>query len=493
MTSTTGRRGLSVRTRVLGAMVLMAVSALAVSGLTAYYVERERVDAGVEESLRLNVLEFETLAEQGLDPRTGQPFGSVEVLLRTGLQRIAMAPNEGILAYVDGQLTNTAPDLVALRLEDDRYLLEELEQILAAQRADADAGAVPQGRITQIETPLRTYRVALLPVRVAADDGLGTLVLAADRTAEHAALTDTYRIYAAVGVVAVVVIAAVGWITVGRILRPIRLLRETAESISSTDLSGRIPVVGHDDLAALTMTFNDMVERLEQAFASQRQLLDDAGHELRTPLTIVQGHLELMDPADPQDTEDTKAVLLDEVGRMNRLVDDLMTLARARRPDFVSPRPTDIAMLTDEVLGKARLLGERTWTLDSLADVTCPVDPQRLTQALLQLCVNAVRFSEPGSRVSIGSQAQRDLLALWVRDEGQGIAEEDLTRIFGRFERLDPAVEGSGLGLPIVTSIAAAHGGRVQISSALGQGTTVSLLLPLYGASEEPSRTEQPV
>lgn len=494
MSNKASRRGLSVRTRVLGAMVLLAMFALAVAGLTALYLERQRVDADIGEALQRNVQEFETLAEQGLDPRSGQPFDSVAALLRTGLQRIAMSDHEGILAFVDTELSNIAPSppTVKLRLEEDPDLMERLGQILATQAADADAGAVPQGRITQIETPLTTYRVAVLPVRVEADDRLGTLVLAFDHSAEHAALTDTYQLYAVVGLVSVLIISVIGWFTVGRILRPIRLLRETAESISSTDLSRRIPVAGNDDLAALTGTFNQMLERLEQAFASQRQLLDDAGHELRTPLTIVQGHLELMDPADPQDTEDTKDVLLDEIGRMNRLVDDLMTLARARRPDFVAVRPTDIAMLTDEVLGKARLLGDRTWTLDSLADVTCPVDPQRLTQALLQLCVNAVRFSEPGSRISIGSRVEHSSVSLWVRDEGNGVAEENFEKIFGRFERLNPEVEGSGLGLPIVTSIAVAHAGRVQIASALGQGTTVSLVLPLYGASEEPSRTEQP-
>lgn len=367
-----------------------------------------------------------------------------------------------------------------------------LGEILTAQAADDAAGTTPQGRLTMIETSETTYRAAVVPVRIEGDESLGTLVMAFDRGAEHTTMADTYQLYALVGVVSMLVISAIGWFTVGRVLRPIRLLGETAESISSTDLSRRIPVVGNDDLAALTGTFNQMLERLEQAFASQRQLLDDAGHELRTPLTIVQGHLELMDPRDPEDAQATKDVLLDEIGRMNRLVDDLMTLARARRPDFVAARPTDIAMLTDEVLGKARLLGERQWSLDSLADVTAPVDPQRLTQALLQLCVNAVRFSEPGSRIAIGSRVEQSALHLWVRDEGTGIAEENFEKIFGRFERLNPAVEGSGLGLPIVRSITVAHGGHVAIRSALGQGTTFTLVLPLYGASDQTVRTEQP-
>lgn len=482
------RRGFSVRTRVLAGLVSMTMMTLTVAGLVAFFFERQRLDADINAALNRNVDEFQALAEQGLDPTTGEPFASVSVLLRTGLQRIAMAPNEGILAFVDGELSNTAPSTVELRLEDDAELIAQVQQMISSLQQDD--GTRP-GTITQIETSLSTYRVAVVPVQIAGDDRLGTLVMAFDRRAEHAVMADTYQLYAAVALALLVVLIAIGWITVGRLLQPIRLLRETAESISSTDLSRRIPVAGHDDLAALTGTFNQMLDRLEQAFASQRQLLDDAGHELRTPLTIVQGHLQVMDPQDPDDAREAKDLVLDEVGRMNRLVDDLMTLARSRRPDFVSPRATDIAILTDEVLGKARHLGDRQWTLEGLAGVTCPVDPQRLTQALLQLCVNAVRFSEPGSRVAIGSRVEGSALHLWVRDEGRGIAAEDLDRVFERFERVNPEEEGSGLGLPIVRSIARAHGGTVRIVSAPGQGTTVTILVPLPGTENHYSDPEQ--
>src|SRR5690625_3386222 len=486
------RRVISVRTRVLAGMVLLNVLALTVAGLTAFFFERQRVDADLDGALRRNVAEFQALAEQGLDPGTGQRFDSVEVLLRTGLQRIAMAPNEGMLAFVDGELSNTAPSTVPLRLEEDADLVAELQARIGALEHTGSRSA-PPGTLTHIETPQTTYRVAVLPVQIAGDDRLGTLAMAFDRSAEHAAMADTYQLYAVVALVALVVIIAIGWITVGRILRPVRLLRETAESISSTDLFWRIPVAGNDDLAMLSGTFNQMLERLEQAFASQRQLLDDAGHELRTPLTIVRGHVELLDPDDPADVSATKDLVADELDRMSVLVEDLMTLARVRRPDFVNPRPTDIAMLTAEVLSKAGLLGERRWTLEELAEVTSTVDPHRLTQAMLQLCANAVRFSEPGSQVAIGSRVEHHTLYLWVRDQGIGIAAEDIGRIFGRFERLDPDIDGSGLGLPIVGSIVVAHGGDVSVASTPGRGTTVTLRLPLEASiSQTPITQEVP-
>lgn len=487
-------RGPQVRTRVLGGLVFMTALALAVAGLTAFYFERLRVDESIEAALSRNKDEFDQLAETGLDPRTGQRFRDVQVLLRTGLQRIAMAPNEGMLAFVDGKVTNYAtPGLVELRLEDDLDLMQALETRITDRIAAAEPGAALPSLFVTEQTPRATYRVLLHYVRVPGDDRVGTLVMAFDRNAEQGELIETFRVYALVAVASLLIIFAIGWITVGRVLRPIRLLREAAENVSSSDLSRRIPVAGNDDMAALATTFNGMMDRLENAFASQRQLLDDAGHELRTPLTIVQGHLELMEPQDPDDTSATKDIVLDELGRMNRLVDDLMTLARARRPDFVIRRETDIAILTDEVLAKARLLGERQWSLDSLADVTTHVDPQRLTQALLQLCANAVRFSEDGSEIAIGSRTQGSWLFLWVRDQGRGIAKEDFGRIFGRFERLNAEVEGSGLGLAIVRSIALAHGGEVQVESELGMGTTMTLALPLHGATMQHETSEQTV
>src|SRR5699024_1575767 len=112
-------------------------------------------------------------------------------------------------------------------------------------------------------------------------------------------------------------------------------LRTTAARISDTDLTTRIPVAGNDDISVLATTFNNMLDRLAEAFASQRRLLDDAGHELRTPLTIIRGHLELMDPADAADAAETQELALHELDRMHRLADDLVLLAKSEAPDFI--------------------------------------------------------------------------------------------------------------------------------------------------------------
>jgi two-component system OmpR family sensor kinase len=236
-------------------------------------------------------------------------------------------------------------------------------------------------------------------------------------------------------------------------------------------------VTGQDDLADLQRTFNDMLDRLESAFNTQRQLLDDAGHELRTPLTILRGHLEVLDQADPDDVSATRALLLDETDRMARLVDDLLVLAKARRPDFVVAASTDVELLTQGVLDRARGLADRQWVLDGVARTSAPLDGQRVTQALLQLADNAVRHTQPGDQIGIGSRLHEGQLELWVRDTGSGVDPAVRQQIFHRFVRDDDGGDGFGLGLSIVTAIAEAHGGRATLDDT-SPGATFRVQVP---------------
>src|SRR5690606_31829573 len=133
-----------------------------------------------------------------------------------------------------------------------------------------------------------------------------------------------------------------------------------------TDLSRRIDVRGHDEIAELAATFNEMLDRLEGAFAAQRRFIDDASHELRTPVTVIRGHLDTLGD-DPADRARTLALLDDELDRMSRLVEDLVTLARSERPDFLRVAPADLGDLTREIADKASSLGDRAWALDAVA------------------------------------------------------------------------------------------------------------------------------
>lgn len=460
----------TVRSRVIAAVLALTALALTIAGLTAYNLERALAEQRVQGYLDRSVDEFRVLAQQGLDPSTGQRFGNPDDLLRTAMQRQVLAGNESELGIIEGRIAWTAPEGVAFRPEQDPDFVVAVLPLSGLDNVTR----------TRLTTAQHDYFFAVTPVHFPTQTG--ALVHVFDMRAEDQVLQGTYRTYALVALGSLVVVGFLIWLLVGRLLRPIRLLRTTVEDITEHDLSRRIPVQGDDDLSALTGTVNAMLDRLEAAMASQRQLLDDVGHELRTPVTIVRGHLELMDADDADDVRTTRSLALDELDRMSRLVDDLLTLAKAERSDFVQPRATDIGRLTDETLEKARALAPRRWNLDHLADVEAILDPQRIAQAWLQLAANAVAYSPDSTPIALGSAVRAGELRLWVRDQGVGISAEEREHVLSRFGRGAAAplrADGAGLGLAIVDKIVTAHGGRVDIDSTPGLGSTISLVLPL--------------
>jgi signal transduction histidine kinase len=460
--------GWSVRARVIAAVVALTGLALATSGLIVHSRGEAMTEQRVGADLGRAVEEFRTLALTGLDPATGQPFADAKGLLRVAVQRSALASNEGVLGIVGDRVQWAAQTAVPFRPERDQEFVAEMLPLAVLE-------AVSQG---SLRTSQRDYRYVVVPVAFGDGRPSGALVRAVDFGMEQSLLADVWSSYVLVAVGSLLLVGLLISILVGRLLEPISWMRRTADEITDTDLSQRIPVRGTDDLSALGVTVNHMLDRLETAVSAQRELLDDVGHELRTPLTIIRGHLELLDPADAADVATTRDLLLDETDRMGRLVDDLLTLAKAEQPEFLRPAPTDVARLTDETLAKAAGLGERHWVLDDLADSEVELDEQRIAQAWLQLAANAVRYSADGSTVGMGSRLADGELRLWVRDEGVGIVPADLDRVTRRFERGSGASGGTGLGLAIVGAIARGHGGRVDIESEPGRGSTVSIVLP---------------
>jgi signal transduction histidine kinase len=451
---------------------VLAVTAagLFVAGAAASTIQSARVDARVDAALAQEVAEFRSLAEAGVDPRSGEPFPSIEELFFVTLQRNVPDGDEGLLTLVDGEVAYYSPGGRPVQLER----LPEI--VAAARRLTAEDGV----RLDTVDTAIGEVRYAAVPVTVTGEASTGVYVVGIAREVARQDVTDTSRTFALIAVLTLGMVALISWLVAGRLLAPVRALRDTAQRIGETALDERIAVSGHDDISELARTFNGMLDRLEHAFSTQRQLLDDVGHELRTPITIVRGHLELMDGADPHDVGETRALVLDELDRMNRLVDDLLLLAKARRPDFLRWGVVSVADLVDDVLDKARALAERNWQVEARAGGEVSGDAQRLTQALLQLAANAARYTGPGDLVALGSATAGSEVRLWVRDTGPGVAEEDRERIFTRFARGRGArgAEGAGLGLPIVAAIAEAHGGRIELATAPGEGATFAVVLP---------------
>jgi signal transduction histidine kinase len=459
-----------VRTRVLASVLVMSALGLAVAGGVANIIQTRRTSDAIDASLAQEVEEFRTLAAQGIDPDTGARFATVEQLLFVALQRNVPSPNEMLMTFRGGQ--------------PDRYSSGGLPQLVNSQTIREAVTAVPAGSevvvTREVDTAIGRVRLSIVPVGIEGREVSGAYVIAFAVDRELAKQRDLMRIYALVALGSLVLIGVVGWVVAGRLLRPLRMLSETTQRIGESDLTERVAVTGTDDVSDLTRTVNAMLDRLETAFETQRKFIDDAGHELKTPVTILRGHLELLDPNDPVEVAQTRALLLDELDRMGRLVEDLILLAKAERADFVQKQPVQLAGLVDGVLGKARGLGAREWNVEARTDATVAADPQRLTQALLQLADNAVKYSQPGTRVWLGSAVRGDEAQIWVRDEGPGIHEGDVGRVFERFGRAHAGrgVEGSGLGLAIVRAIAEAHRGRVEAHNNPGGGLTVTLVLP---------------
>ena len=270
--------------------------------------------------------------------------------------------------------------------------------------------------------------------------------------------------------------SVIAWRIAASVLRPVRAVTTTARRISTgADLTERLPVTGHDELAELSSTFNGMLDELEEAFDAQQRFVDDAGHELRTPITVIRGHLDLMGD-DPEERRATLVLIDDELGRMHRIVNDLLTLAKAERADFLRLGPVDLADLTEEVHAKAEALGDRGW------------QPRRRGPRHRDRGPTTADPGDDAARTERGpthrrGRRDRDRLAasvgaeveLWVRDTGEGIAPTDVERIFDRFARggRKRASDGAGLGLSIVRAIAEAHHGRVEVTSETGRGEQV--------------------
>jgi two-component system OmpR family sensor kinase len=461
----------AVRTRIAVWVVLLTALALVGAGMAAYFVESDRIDRRVNQAIEQELTEFNELRTSD----TGLSLTSAEALMRAALANNVPGENEMILGFVNGR-----PRLQSL-LSNPRY--RNLEDDPALRAAVDDL--LPRGGARRVDTGFGEAVIAVQRVNDGTTKG-AAYVPVYFLQGERAEFEAVMRTYVLVAAIALALVTLGAWLAAGRLLQPLRQMRATAREISDTDLSRRIDTTGNDDITDLGETFNEMLDRLEHSFAHQRRFLDDAGHELRTPITIVRGHLELLDPERSDETEATRGLVLDEVDRMGRLVDDMIVLAKAGRPDFLQLSEADAGILTDEVLDKVRALGDREWKLDERAEGAVFVDPQRVTQALVQLAKNAVQHTEPGDVIAIGSRRDADSVRWWVRDTGPGVPPEDAERIFERFQRGDRArgLEGSGLGLSIVRAIATAHGGDVLLDTSPAEGATFTLVIPPAGRPE---------
>lgn len=374
------------------------------------------------------------------------------------------------IAFVDGQFYKSSPRARPTDLREDSVLMRRWARQTQAEQSEQLSEDPNIGSILYLVEPIQ-FR----------DQRLGVFVIAHSTAGERSEGLEATLIAAQVAGVVLLLALLLVWLAVGRVLQPLQTLVTTVKAISESDLTRRLPVQGEGELARLATQFNDMMNRVETAFNSQRNFVNDAGHELRTPITIIRGHLELMD-VDSVEQQETLALVMDELDRMNRFVDDLILLAKAERPDFLQIETIEVETLTQELFAKVQALAPRNWVLEEVARGQITVDRQRLTQAVMNLAHNATQHTKKTDTITLGSAIGKGKVHFWVRDTGTGIALADQKRIFERFARATHQrrqSEGAGLGLAIVKAIAIAHRGKVTVRSQLGEGSTFAIVLPL--------------
>lgn len=370
-----------------------------------------------------------------------------------------------------------------------RIVDEELAESRSGNESgEADAGGIVSAGdgLTTISTD-ETGKLRVLTQPVVVDgDRIGTFRVADPLTSVDQALQSLRNRFIAVGFGALLLSVAIAIWLANLITRPLRRMAAVASAVDSGDLSHRIDYGGDDEVGVLADSFNHMMDRLEEGFRLQREFVSDASHELRSPLTVLRGRIEQLadNSGDRAAVEAEADELMKEVRRMERLTDDMLTLAKAERGGLVQPRRVPIDDFVEDLRRDLPLLGSRHYHVESTLHGELEADPDRLAQVLRNLVTNAVRHtgSDGHIDVSIGSQNGAAIFA--VADDGTGIEPTQLDRIFDRFHRTDEgrsrAEGGSGLGLAIARAIVEAHGGTISASSTPGQGATIRFRIPGY-------------
>ena len=226
--------------------------------------------------------------------------------------------------------------------------------------------------------------------------------------------------------------------------------------------------------------------------ARQEQFLHDASHELRTPVTIARGHLELLDQGAGAGSQEL-AIALDELGRIERLIERVLLLAKAGQPDFLDSHDVEVEPFLEDVFLRWADVTPRGWRLDELVQGRVRADEEALRNALDAVLENAVKYTEPHEPIELRATAFADELVIEIIDGGSGVAPDAVHRVFDRFARADDArgrdAGGAGLGLAIVNAIAKAHGGRCTLNRR-PRGTAFTLTLPGFQAAQAEAALE---
>ena len=343
-----------------------------------------------------------------------------------------------------------------------------------------------------LETPGSDFRVLarLLP------SALGSVFVAQSLSGVDETTARLRVVFVLIGLIALLLIGLASRLVIRVGLRPLVAVEETAEKIAAGDLSARLPDAKPDtEVGRLVTSLNAMLSRIEESFAARtasenklRRFVADASHELRTPLTAIRGFAELHRQGAVKGEAATSELvgrIENESVRMGALVEDLLTLARLDQSRELVLAPINLTELVTEAVESARAAGpDHPIALDLPEESFILGDARKIHQVVANLLANARVHTPVGTPISVSIESNEEGTSISIADAGPGLSQEDQARIFERFYRADPSrnrarEEGSGLGLSIVDSVMQAHGGKVTVTSKLGEGATFTVFFPL--------------
>ncbi len=403
-----------------------------------------------------------------------------------------------------GSLGRPEPDLTSADINSDVYvqvwgLDNELQSSLKYFGDYSNKPFDPSGLrneapvYREINDGKNHLRVLTIPLELNGHK-IWVLQLAFDLSNVDSARTGLTNILSILLVVAFLFTGNVAWFTLGQTLKPLSTITDAAEQINrADDLSRRIPYSGpeHDEVGNLVGSFNQTLERLEALFTSQQRLLADVSHELRTPLTVIKGNVDLMRRMKVLDDESLTSID-QEAGRLTRLVGGLLMLAQAESGKLtLNMKLVELDLLLTEVFQEMSILaGNKVRVhLNDIDQAYVNGDRDRLKQVLINLTANAIQYTPQGGEVFLSLEKIGEQARIICRDTGPGIPAEDLPHIFERFYRAEKSrtrgkATGFGLGLSIAHWIIEQHGGRIEVESKEGKGTTFAIWLPVLSLKE---------
>ncbi len=494
-----------LRSRLVGLLLLLVAAALLLAGAATVAALRgylyNQVDRNLADVLRpMASADAFPQPDDGFGPPRPGPIGPDVMYVR--------------LSDVTGTGHEVLSDVTSVT---DPPVLPDLTVAAATARSG-------EGYLVASASGDTRWRVVSAPLA----DGSGSVSVAQDISGIDATVNRLILIEVAIGAVVLLVLGVTGRILVRRSLRPLGVVEETAAAIAGGDLARRAPAADpRTEVGSLARSFNTMVDDLAGALAAQRasevaardsagrarasearmrQFVADAGHELRTPLTSVRGFAELyrigaVDQGAALD--DAMSRIEAEAARMGVLVDDLLLLARLDQQRPLEITDVDMVDLVTDAVAAARAGAPDRAVAIHVAEpavgLSVPGDPLRLRQVVDNLLSNALRYSPTDQPVAVrvdavpGEGGRPGWATIAVVDHGAGMPPEVAARAFERFYRADAARSradgGSGLGLSIVAAIVAAHGGRVDLDTGVGQGCRFTVWLPLGAAGHSRTRS----